>query len=373
MDQNGKLNQLMVDLTKSVILESLKTLDMFQEKMTDLYQSMMPWLAGESGRAVKDLLNVYRKERERFQKRILQAYAGVEKLDHSTAADIEPPTPEAVLEDIEAKVLDQLNFGFIPEVLLVLSNPNSTRKDIEDLKGKVSPELLARFMNIADSAYFGTFKKGKVKSFYEAVMVLGMKQAQVILLFFSLFMLMKDKQTEMALAKGFARYVMGGHVFAKEFGLTEEESYELEMGCLFMDIGKIVILLYKAKYPEEYQRSNIDEAFIEKHHAYLGEKICDRFHINEEIRKTIFHTHFELDAKHVSLSGILRVIFCLVESIFPPNARKIAIVSPMPDDSDRLTHSIGVVIRDLFAAVGLSEYLEIIVPPPEDGLSQARS
>jgi HD-like signal output (HDOD) protein len=375
MDLNGNLNQAMFDLSRSVFLESLKTMNLFQEKMVDMSLSMMPWLSDESRQAAKDFLDVHKRGQERFQNQIFQGYAGIGPMSPFTlfSEKREAVSSQDILADIEAKVLDRLNFGFTPDVLHVLNDPNAMRRDIEALKGKISPELLAKVMDISDSAYFGTLKKGRVKSFYDAVMVLGMKHAEVIILYFSVFILAKDKQTELTLAKSFARYVIGGYVFAKEFGLNEEETYKLELGCLFMDIGKLVFLLYKAKYPEEYQRSNIDEAFIEKHHSYLGAKVCDKFNVTEEIRKIIFHSHFDLDSKHVSLSGILRTIYCLIESLFQSDGGKLIITSPMPDDRGWLTHSVGVVIRDLFTAVGLSEYLEIIVPPGEDDLSQATS
>ena len=362
MEQNGKTENSIIELSKTMFVSSFNTMKVFQEHMVDVYLSVMPVMPDELRQFIKGLLKIHNKSREMLLAQIIKEYerAGfffpLEKAEVTDA--------KVILEDIEEKILGKLDFGFNPDILKILNNPNSSQKDIEALKGKISPEVLANVMNIANSAYFGSLKKGKVKTFYDAVMLLGMKHTEVLILYFSLFILVKDKEAELVLAKSFARYALGGYVYARDFGLNAEATFVVELGCLFMDIGKIVLYLYKTKYPEDYERFDIDEAFINRHHIYLGTKICDKLNIPEDLTEIIFRRHFTLDAKHISLSGILKTVYAVVESMFNESGDKIVITSPMPDDQERLTHSFGVVMQDLFNAVGLSRYLEIIHTQP---------
>jgi len=138
-----------------------------------------------------------------------------------------------------------------------------------------------------------------------------------------------------------------------------------------MDIGKIILYLYRTKYPEDYERFDIDEAFVESHHVYLGRKICDKLNIPEDLTRIIFQRHFTLDAKHISLSGIMKTVYAVVESLFTEDGDRMVISSPMPDERERLTHSFGVVMQDLFQAVGLSRYLRIIHTQPSSAIVAA--
>jgi HD-like signal output (HDOD) protein len=369
MEQKGLQDNPIVEISKSMFISSFNTMKVFQEQMVDLYLSAIPVIPNELRTFIKNLLSIHDKGREMILAQIVREYEKAGLLFPREKA--ETTDASAVIKDVEEKILGKMDFGFNPNVLKVLSNPNSSQGDIEALKGRISPEVLACIMNIANSAYFGTLKKGKVKTFYEAVMLLGMKHTEVLILYFSLFILVKDKEAELILAKSFARYVLGGHVYARDLGLNAEATFVVELGCLFMDIGKIILYLYKAKYPEDDERFHIDEEFIARHHAVIGRKICDKLDISEELTRIIFHRHFVLDAKHISLSGILKTVYAIVESLFEENGDKIVIMSPMPDDREMLIHSFGVVMRDLFQAAGLSRYLTIIHTQPPSLLEES--
>jgi hypothetical protein len=329
---------------------------------------MSPWIPDGVSRFIKELLEANKKGQETLQAQIIR---GLEK-----AAEVVPfgmtsiDHTQEILRDIEEKVLENFDFGFNPDVMTILNNTNVSQREIESIKGMISVEILAKIMEIANSAYFGTLKKGKLTTFYDAVMHLGMKHTELLILYFSLFILTRDRETELILAKSFARYVLGGYVYAKDFGLSNDATFKVELGCLFMDIGKIVIHLYRKKFREDYEKFGIDEAFIEKHHTHLGFKICERFNIPEEMKGLVFHRYFTLDAKHIALSGIMKTVYCVVESLFLESQGKLVISSPMPDIGERLTHSLGAVIQELFNAVGLSGFLEIINIPADSYLEQ---
>ncbi|MBN1547244.1 MAG: HDOD domain-containing protein [Syntrophaceae bacterium] len=366
MEQKGMTENPVIEMSKAMLVSSFNTMKVIQENMVDLYLSAMPIIPDNLGHLIKGLLKIHHKGREMILTQIIKKYeqAGfVFPLEKAEAVDA-----DMILREVEEKILGKMDFGFNPDILKVLSNPNSSQKDIEALKGRISPDVLACIMNIANSAYFGSLKKGRVKTFYEAVILLGTKHTEVLILYFSLFVLVKDREAESILAKSFARYVLGGYVYARDFGLNAEATFVVELGCLFMDVGKIVLYLYKAKYPEDYERFDIDEAFINSRHAYLGRTICKRLNIPEDLTRIIFNRHFTLDAKHISLSGIMKTVYAVVESLFDENGGKIVITSPMPDEREKLTHSFGVVMQDLFNAVGLSRYLTIIHTQPSSPL-----
>lgn len=368
MEQSDSQEKNIVELSKTMFFDSLNTIRDFQEQMVDLYLTMTPWIPGEVRQFVKELLKAHKEGQETIQTQIIRELEKTEEGIPFRVADIDHT--QEILLDIEKKVLDKFNFGFNPDAITLLNDPNVSQREIEDIKGKISVEILAKIMEIANSAYFGTLKKGKVTTFYDAVIHLGMKHTELLILYFSLFILAKDRDMELIMAKSFARYVLGGYVYAKDFGLSNDATFKVELGCLFMDIGKIIIHLYRKKFTADYDRFGLDEAFIEEHHTHLGFKVCERFNIPEELKRMIFQHHFTLDTKHIALSGILKTVYCLVESLFRENHGKLVLTSPMPDTGERLTYSLGAVIQELFNAVGLSGYLEIIDIPPSYHLDE---
>jgi hypothetical protein len=361
MNQSNSQEKNIVELSKAMVLDSLNNMQDFQGQMVDFYLTMTPWITDEVRQFLKELLKAHKKGQETIQNLILRKLEKTEDVLPFRLADIDHT--QEILLDIEKKVLDKFNFGFNPDAITLLNDPNVSQREIEGIKGMISVEILAKIMEIANSAYFGTLKKGKVTTFYDAVIHLGMKHTELLILYFSLFILAKDRDMELIMAKSFARYVLGGYVYAKDFGLNNDATYKVELGCLFMDIGKIIIHLYRNKFTEDYDRFGLDEVFVEKHHSQLGFKVCERFNIPEEMKMMIFNPYFTLDTKHIALSGILKTVYFLVEALFRENHGKLVLTSPMPDTDERLTYSLGVVIQELFSAVGLSGYLEIIDIP----------
>lgn len=359
MTQDEEMKKIMEELSKRMLVDSFNAVTGYMQRITDFYLSMTPLVPAEGRQVVNDVLEAYKSRRESYINLLISrqmAFLGM-AAEPEKAEDADVHT---ILRDVEEKVLGKLDFGFEPEVLSVLSNPEASQKEIEALKGKMSPEILAKVVDIANSAYFGTLKKGKARSFYDAVLTLGMKHAEILIIYAALFIMAKGREAELILAKSFARYVLGGYVYANDLGLSREATYKVELGCLFMDIGRIVFHLYKTRYEEDYNRFGINDELIDKCHHQMGIKLCELFHIPDDLIKIIFHRYFDLDAKHVSLTGIMKTVYYLIESLFEENSGKLVLTSPMPDERQRLMHSFGVVIRDLFAAVGLSSYLEII-------------
>jgi hypothetical protein len=92
-------------------------------------------------------------------------------------------TANQIILDIENKILNNVNLGFDPDVLAVLSNPDANESEIELLKSKMGDEILVRLFSIANSAYYGHLKRGTVDTFYKVVSRLGMDFARVLVIF----------------------------------------------------------------------------------------------------------------------------------------------------------------------------------------------
>ena len=72
--------------------------------------------------------------------------------------DEERQTAEIIFEETLGKV----SLGFDPEVLKILDDPESSEKERETIKEKISQEIAGHLMQLANSAYFGKISLGKV-------------------------------------------------------------------------------------------------------------------------------------------------------------------------------------------------------------------
>ncbi len=89
-----------------------------------------------------------------------------------------------VLAKIEDRMLNRVNLGFNPEVLDVLDNVEASNEEIEQIKIRISNEILIRLFSIANSAYYGSLKKGAIRTFYEVVNRVGMNHTKALIIIF---------------------------------------------------------------------------------------------------------------------------------------------------------------------------------------------
>ena len=134
-----------------------------------------------------------------------------------------------IISDIEDKILNNVNLGFDPDVLTVLSDPDANESEIELLKSKMGDEILVRLFIIANYAYYRHLKRGTVDTFYKVVSRLGMDFARVLIIFLSFATLSKDKEVRIICAKSFATSIIGGRILAKEFGLRDDDTRRVEI------------------------------------------------------------------------------------------------------------------------------------------------
>jgi hypothetical protein len=270
---------------------------------------------------------------------------------------------QLILADIEDKLFEQVNLGFDPEVLDVLDNPDVSDKEIELLKTKIGDDIMVRLFGIANSVHYGQLRRGSVDTFYKVVSRLGMDFTRVLIIFLAFAALSKDKEVKIIFAKSFATSILGGKILAKEFGLRDNDAKKVELGGLLLEIGKIIIAVYRSLYNDDYEQAEIGEDFISVYHSHLGIKIIEKFRLPEFLKEMISMEYLTLETELISLSGIVMAAYSIVDLSFRRFGNKLVIASPMPDPDGTVVHTIGAVIEGTFKAVGLGGYIDIIRQP----------
>ncbi len=264
-----------------------------------------------------------------------------------------------LLAKIEDRMLNKINLGFNPEVLDVLDNVEASNEEIERIKLRISNEILIRLFSIANSAYYGSLKKGSIRTFSEVVSRVGMNHTKALIIIFALHIMAKeDKDVELVFARSFAASVLG-KVLAREFSLREDMAKQVEMGGLMMEIGKIVMILYrKFRKPEE---EDIDDEFIATYHAFLGEKAVDRFALPAYLKAIVHSKCLALDSQVIALKGIVQLAHDTVSASFRKFHNKLVLESPPPGPERDASGMLGNIIREQFNAVGLGKYIRVEV------------
>jgi CRISPR/Cas system-associated endonuclease Cas3-HD len=281
-------------------------------------------------------------------------------LDEEGQITMDADKATLILSDIEDKIFNKINFGFDPEVLDVLNNHDASEREIELLKAKIGDDLLARLFGVANSAYYGQLKRGSVDTFYKVVSRLGMDFARVLIIFLAFAAVSKNKEIKTIFAKSFATSIVGGKLLAKEFGLRDNDAKKVELAGLLLEIGKIIIALYKSLHKDAYEEAEIGEEFISQYQSCLGVKIIKKYELPEFLKDMISTNCLTLEKGLLSLSGIVMLAFSIVDLSFRRFGNRLVIASPMPDPDGMVVHTTGAVIEETFKAVGLAEYIEVI-------------
>ncbi len=264
-----------------------------------------------------------------------------------------------ILAKIEDRMLNRINLGFNPEVLDVLDNVEASTEEIESIKMRISNEILIRLFGVANSAYYGSLKKGSIRTFSEVVSRVGMHHTKALIIILALHIMAQgDRDVEIVFARSFAASVVG-KVLAREFSIREDMAKRVELGGLMMQIGIIMMILYrKFKKPEE---EDIDEEFISTYHAYLGEKVVDRFALPDYLKSMVHSNCLALDTQVIALKGIVQIAHDTVSASFRKFHNKLVLESPPPGPERDAAGMLGNIIREQFNAVGLGKYIRIDV------------
>lgn len=256
------------------------------------------------------------------------------------------------------ETLGKVSLGFDPDVLRILDDPESSEKEREEIKEKISQEIAGHLMQLANSAYFGKISLGKVASFAAVILRLGTIYVKIFIISFGLLALAKDEKSRTLLAQGFAAAVVG-KLLAEHLNWQKEYTQQVEVCCLFSGIGKVLLNLY-----EKMQEEPLSDEFIERFHMLMALKIAEKFELPEYIGKSITSVFGDtsLNYLHESLSteGAVMMAYATVNYIFS-REHCLIVRSPMPNPRDGFALTPGKAIFNYLSSLSMSSgYLRII-------------
>ncbi|MEN6621066.1 MAG: HDOD domain-containing protein [Smithella sp.] len=264
-----------------------------------------------------------------------------------------------LLDAVEEKMINKETLGFSPEVLEVLDNVEATNQEIEMVKVQISTEILMLIFSIANSAYYGKLRKGNITSFYEVVTRLGMNHVKVLVIIMALRILARgDKELEIIFIRSFVSAVFG-KILAQQFGRKEDNAKKVELGGLFSEIGKMIMILYKKLHAPDDER--INECFIKTYHPYLAERIIVTFNLPDYLKQMVFSDSIVLQDNYIAISGINRIAVEFVAASFQKFNNHLVIEDiPLPTTGHDESMTLAGIIEHQFNAVGLGKYLSIM-------------
>jgi hypothetical protein len=260
---------------------------------------------------------------------------------------------------IFAETLEKVSLGFDPAVLKILDDPESSDEEREAIKKDISQEIVVRLMSLADSAYLGNIRQGKAASFAATILRLGAIYVKIFMIGFALLDLARDERSKAVLAKSFAAAVFG-KLLAEQLKWRRESAQQVEICCLFLETGKVLMHLYERTTGEA-----LPDDFIERCHWLLALKIAEKFelpaYIGEAFSCIFDETSLGFTRNTLSVEGVVMTAYATVHYIFSREHRLI-VRSPMPDARDVFVHTPGKAIHDYLRSLGLSEdYLQIMI------------
>ena len=259
----------------------------------------------------------------------------------------------ALLQEIEEQVIRQVDLGFNFEALQILDRENTTKSQIEGLKGMLGPGIVMRLFALGNSYYYGRLRAGKFTNFSEVVLRLGMGPSKIYILALSLFFQNPHQDLKVLAARSFLISFLG-KMLATQMGLKEEEVKKVELGGLFLKIGKIFMLLY-----EHRQKTKLDESLVSRCYPYLTLRVVDLFKLPEFLKELLSFSLFRLEESSFSLSSIIDLAHSTIDKSFKRYG-KFVIQSPMPDDDGIVTGSLGSMLMNQMDALGLGAYVEVL-------------
>jgi HD-like signal output (HDOD) protein len=182
----------------------------------------------------------------------------------------------------------------VVEIITLLNNPAS---NFEQIVEKLSPSLATRFLNIANSAYYG---RREVRSIYYAVKLLGYGKMKDILIT-SILMDHFTKQLKNFNFDKFLKQAQFCAAVAKVIGeiLNFKHLEDLFTVATLQNIGKLVIAVYfkdahrkiiALKTAEGLPSCKAEQRILGISHGEIGAIVLQRFNVPQEICDAVrFH------------------------------------------------------------------------------------
>jgi len=267
-----------------------------------------------------------------------------------------------LIDEIDTNLTGILQDHFCnPEVFTTLDNADAGRREIDSARGKISEAVWLRLQNIAGSVYSGNLRRGEVSSLYDVVSRLGIHQTKVMIMLLGFQQFgSKDRELEIIFIRSFATSVMA-NILALQMGFREASAQRAELGGLFLEIGRQMMLLYKkTSHPGS---SEVDDAFIEAYHPYLAMKIIQRFSLPDYLQTIALAQTVILEENAVSLSGVVYLARDMVRASFQKYGNRLVIRCEAPRPGTDESRTLQAVIRDKFHAAGFDDHLIILRIP----------
>lgn len=267
---------------------------------------------------------------------------------------------EALLGDVEQS-LEEINLGFDYDALNVLDDEDARPAHIEALKDQLGTVIAARLFSLANSVHYGKMASGQITRFVDVVKHLGTETTKSTAIFIALMGLSDSRQTREIFARNYATSQLAD-VLAGQLGVRGNVRSRIALGGLFIEMGKIIMLLYNEKTGTE-----VDAGFIEKYHTRVGVKVIEKFALPEALAAIISHQHFTFVKKEsLGTLAIVHMAHAVMDSSFARHG-KLVVQSAMPDPEGILyKNTVGSTLMSHFQIMGLSAYLRVIPTEPTE-------
>lgn len=269
-------------------------------------------------------------------------------------SNVENDSDAAVIEGI-LQCLEEINLGFDFTVLDVLDDENAMPAQIEALKDKLGTVVSTRLYIIANSVHYGKVRSGNITKFIDVVKHLGSDTTKSTAIFIALRSLAKTEELKIIFARNFATSKLSD-IIARFFGLKGNIRSAVALGGLFIEMGKVFMLLYAEK-----EGIQLDDDFIEEHYPSLGGKVIERFKLPQSLISIVDHNNFTFEKKDsLALSAVVHMAHAVVDQSFTKHGR-LVIESMMPDPEGIIySNTIGATLAGQFQTMDLGEYIKVI-------------
>jgi len=193
---------------------------------------------------------------------------GKDQEDNNTESDIEsteseienPADDEVLLIDAIEQSIEEINLSIDFKDIGILDDEDAKRKDIEALKDQLSPTILTRLFSLGNSNHFARIQSGKITEFAEVVIHLGTEYTKITAIFIAFSELAITEQTKLVIARCFATSKIA-EIIAYQMNLSVQDRNMVILSGLFIEIGKLIMLLHA-----ENEDIELEEDYIDQHH-----------------------------------------------------------------------------------------------------------
>jgi len=256
-----------------------------------------------------------------------------------------------LLAAIEEFLVGEGHFGIDPQVLQVLDNVDSSKKEIAGIEEMVEVMIAVRLRNLAGSVYFGMHRHGNANSFNDVITTLGMWRAKTLIIAMALFSRLEPKHARLEV-ESFAVSLFA-KMIAEQMGFDRNSGEKAELEGLFLNFGKVLIAIYQARFATE-----IEPAFVEKYHRKFASWIIELFNLPDYLEHCIQQDRLVLDKRSFSIEGVVYLAQSLVQRMLD-ECGIIEVKASMPDVRDNLEVTLGSTLYEHFNMIGLGKYVKI--------------